>query len=290
MTMPGEHTTRKATITKPDGRQVAVPVRRVKVSEIDIDHAYQRDLDAAWIEKQARVGWNEAQAGVVTLSARAGRLRCIDGQHRVNLARECGVHEVWAYVLEGLTQAQEADLFTKFQKVRRQLKVWDLFKADTVAQKEEALTVARVVNRTGFRISRESGPGYINAVGTLLRIYRWGGEDALADTLTIIKRLWTLDDAMALRGQIIEGVALFLHSFQHQPQFRMERLEKVMPETAPAKLLRLAQDIASRRSVATVGSSNIGEALRDLYNKGIANDHKLGALSKGGKRLPGAQP
>jgi hypothetical protein len=284
MTMPMDQT-RTAILTKPDGSKAKIPVRLLRISDVVNDTNYQRDPDSTWLQKRVREGWNEAQAGVITVSSRGGRLWCVDGQHRVALAQECGVSHVWAYVLEGLTQAQEADLFTKFQKLRRSLKVWDLFKADTVAQKDEAMTVARVVHRTGFRISRETGPGYINAVGTLLRIYRWGGEETLADTLTVIKRLWTLDDSMALRGQIIEGIALFLGSFQHQPQYSGDRLDKVLTTNAPARLMRDAQAIASKRSTATVGASNVGEALLDLYNRGISADRRLGPLTKSGKRI-----
>jgi Family of unknown function (DUF6551) len=287
MVMPLE--TRKATLTKADGTKVAVPVRRISVSDISIDSEYQRDLDNVWVQKMVRDGWQEALAGVVILSSRAGRLLAVDGQHRVALARECGVRQVWAYIIEGLSQAQEADLFGQFQRKRRSLRVWETFKADTTAQKKDALDIARTVHQVGFRIDRSATAGTITAIGALISIHKLGGVDLLRDTLTVIKRLWTLDDAMALRGQIMHGIAIFLYSFEHEPQFRMERLEKVLPETAPAKLLRLAQAIASRRSSASVGAANVGEALRDLYNKGISPDRQLGALRSGsGKRRPSA--
>lgn len=279
-------TTRKAILTKPDGTKVEVPVRELPVALVTVDSQYQRDLDQNWVGRQARDGWDTALAGVITVSSRAGRMFAVDGMHRVELARQCGVEKVWAHVLTGLSQQQEADLFAKFQQKRRALKVWELFKADTTAQKEEALDIARTVHQVGFRIERDHRQGTITAVGSLYKVYRLGAVDLLKDTLTVIKRLWTLDDPGALRGQVIHGIAIFLHSFQHEPQFRMERLEKVLPETAPTKLLRLAQDIASRRQSATVGPANVGEALRDLYNKGIGTDHRLGSLRSGaGKKL-----
>lgn len=277
---------RSATLTKPDGTRVPVPVRQVPVALITVDPEYQRDLDQGWVGRQARDGWDAALAGVVTLSERGGRLYAIDGMHRIELARQCGVSHLWSYVITGLTQTAEADLFAQFNQKRRALKVWELFKANQTAQKAEALDISRTVHQVGFRIERDSRPGTITAVGALIRVYRLGGEALLKDTLVIIRRLWTLDDPGALRGQVIHGLAIFLHSFQHEPQFRMERLEKVLPETAPTKLLRLAQDIASRRQSATVGPANVGEALRDLYNKGIGADHRLGALRAGsGKKL-----
>lgn len=277
---------RPAILTKPDGTKVEVPVRQVPVAIITTDPEYQRDLDQTWVGRQAHDGWDAALAGVVTISERAGRLYVIDGQHRVELARQCGITQVWAYVITGLTQKGEADLFTQFQQKRRALKVWELFKADTTAQKEDVLTISRVVHQVGFRVERENRAGTITAVGALMKVYRLGGQDLLKDTLTVIKRLWTLDDPGALRGQVIHGIAIFLHSFQNEPQFRMDRLEKVLPETAPSKLLRLAQAIASKRQSATVGPANVGEALRDLYNQGIGADRRLGSLrASSGKRL-----
>lgn len=288
MTMPLDSTaTRKASFVAADGKKVTIPVRRVRVSDMYVDSVYQRDLDNGWIEKRVRDGWSEPLAQVVTLSARGGRLYVVDGQHRLALARGCGVDSLWAYVIEGLTQKEEAEKFAQFQRLRRALRIWETFKADTVAQKAEALEIARTVHQVGFRIDRSGTAGTITAIGALVSIHKLGGGPLLRDTLTIIKRLWTLDDSMALRGQIMHGIAIFLHSFEHEPQFRMERLEKVLPETAPAKLLRLAQDIASRRASATVGPASVGEALRDLYNKGIGPDHRLGSLRAGnGKRRP----
>lgn len=278
---------RRATVTKSDGRKATVPVRLINVAEITIDSVYQRDLENTFIDEHFRDGWKEHLAQVLTLSLRGGRLFCIDGQHRLAGARQCGVVQVWAYVMEGLTQQEEADLFTQFQLKRRALKIWELFKADTAAQKKAALDISRAVHRSGFRIDRNNGVGIITAIGALTSIYKLGGEELLADTLTLIHRLWTLDDAMALRGQIMYGLAIFLYSFQGEPQFRIDRVETVLPITAPAKLLRLAQAIASRRSSATVGAANVGEALRDLYNKGIDPERRLGALrARSGKRRP----
>lgn len=288
MVMPTEQAPRKATLTKSDGSKITLPVRRVNIADISLDSHYQRDLNNDWVSKQVRdVGWSEALGQVVTLSARGGRLLTIDGQHRIAIARELGIVQVWAYVLEGLSQAQEADLFGQFQRKRRALRIWETFRADTVAQKTDALDIARTVYQLGYRIDRTGTAGTISAIGALVSIYKLGNTELLRDTLTVIKRLWTLDDSMALRGQIMHGIAIFLHSFEHEPQFRMERLEKVLPETAPAKLLRLAQDIASRRASATVGPASVGEALRDLYNKGISPDNRLGSLRSGnGKRRP----
>lgn len=291
MAMPTTGESRRATVTKPDGSKMQVPLRRIAVSELTIDSLYQRDLDQTWVQTQVRDGWDEAKSIGIIASARGGRLLVIDGQHRVELARQLGVPSVWVYVKDGMTQAQEAELFEELQTKRRALKIWERFKARTAAQKKDALEITTAVHKAGFRIDRNNTPGTISAIGALTSIYKLGDVALLTDTLTTIRRLWTLDDSKALSGQVMHGIAIFLHSFQHQPQFRMERLDKVLPATAPLKLLRLAQDIASRRQSATVGPGTVGEALRDLYNKGVGPDHRLGALTtKAGKRMPGSKP
>lgn len=293
MTMPAVET-RTATITRPDGskKQVQVPVRLVPVALIAVDSDYQRDLDNGWVKKRKAAGWSDALAQVITLSSRGGALHCVDGQHRVALARECGVEKVWAYVLEGLTKTQEADLFTQFQLQRRALKVYELFRADMAGQKTHALEIVTSLHKHGLRIDEKgrSGAGTVSAIGALVRIHRLGGKRLLDNTLDVLLREWTLNDADVLQGKVIEGLAIYLFSFQADPNFDMRRLDKVMPKVGPTLLIRKAQKLASERASATVNPSLVAEALRQAYNEGLAIKNRLGTLvSAKGKKLPSSE-
>jgi len=148
---------RKAIVVAPDGTKTETTIRLVNVADVTIDSIYQRDVEQDWVQAQVRDGWDERRAGVILLSVRGGRLLCIDGQHRVELARQCGIPQLWAQFLVGLSQQQEADLFELLQTKRRQLKVWELFKARTAANKTDALDISRTVHQVGFRIDRTGG-------------------------------------------------------------------------------------------------------------------------------------
>lgn len=288
MTMPVDY--RVATVVRGDGttKKVTLPVRLVPVDRIIVDSEYQRDLDRSWVQKQKNNGWDEALAQVVTLSSRGGLLHCVDGQHRVELARECHIDKLWAYVIEGLSKKEEADLFTQFQLRRRALKVYELFKADLVADKAHALDIVKVVHSHGLRIDRHAGVGVVRAVGALVRVHRLGGRMLLDETLRVLLREWSLDDADVLQGKVIEGLAIYLHSFRNDPNFDMTRLDRVMPKIGPTALVRRAQKLASERASASVSPALLAEALRNAYNEGLAVKNKLGSLvGFSGKKLPG---
>ena len=98
--------------------------------------------------------------------------------------------------------------------------------------------------------------------------------------------MWIGEDK-ALSGPVLKGLALFLHSAGQQPEFRRERLVRVMQSFAPTKIGRLAQAIADKRNATTAGPANFAEALHVEYNKNIPKgDQPLAPLTIGSKRRP----
>lgn len=289
MTSPMMH---EASVTTADGgkRKVQAPVRQINVADISVDSEYQRDLDNAFVQKMLarHGGWREDKADLLLLSARGGRLWCLDGQHRLAMARECGVTKVWARVLEGLTKAEEAIRFAEAQEERRALRVAEKFKAHLAGNKEHALDIVKVLHAHQLRIDTKGhgSVGHISAIGALVKVYELGGKSLLDDTFTVLLREWTLDDTDAFQGRVIHGVAIYLFSFQTDPNFDIRRLDRVMPKIGPTLLLRKAQKLASLRQSATVSPALVAEALKQAYNEGLAAKNKLGDLrrSDGKKR------
>lgn len=287
MTMPSVAEKPRRFVVKVDGQVVGkAELRTIPVHAIKLDTKYQRDVSAPWVSDH--LPFNPQQAGAIVLSARAGGPYCIDGGHRLALARASDVRDIPALVIDGLTQADEARLFTRYQRERRNLTSYALFRADQVAGDEPTLALVRVVHKAGFTLERKGGPNNITAIDSLRYIQRLGGEDLLGRTLDAIKGVW-FGEEKALSGQILKGVAIFLRSAGQQPSFRRERFERVMNSLAPSKVIRLAMGIANKRSSANVGPANVAEALHENYNKSLAKGElPLGPLTIGSRRRPGA--
>lgn len=276
---------RRYTVKDADGKVIGkAELRQVPCDAIKLDSHYQRDVSQHWVDDHRP--FDHRQSGAIVLSSRAGGPYCIDGGHRLALARADGIRLINAFVIDGLTQAEEARLFTRYQRERRNLTSYALFRADVVAGDAPTLAMVRVVHTAGFTLERKGGPNNITAIDSLRYVQRLGGDELLARTLDAIKGIW-LGEEKALSGQILKGVAIFLRSAGQQPSFRRERFERVMNALAPSKVIRLAMGIANKRSAANVGPANVAEALHEHYNKTLSKDElPLGPLTIGDRRRP----
>lgn len=288
MTMPATSEKPRRFSVKADGKEIAkAELRRVPVDIVKTDHRYQRDTSAQWVT--AHQPFNPEQAGAIVLSSRAGGPFCIDGGHRLALARADGIHHINAFVIDGLTQADEARLFTRYQRERRNLTSFALFRADVVSGDPETLALVRVVHSAGFTLERKGGPNNITAIDSLRVIQRLGGDDLLSRTLDLVNRMW-LGETKSLSGQVLKGLSFFLHSAGQQPSFSRERLERVMTDLAPVKVIRLAAGIADHRRASSVGPGDVAQALYEHYQKSLTkNELPLGPLTIGAKRRPNAK-
>lgn len=274
-------------VMKLDGKAVAKGyMRAVTVAAIKLDYRYQRDLNRSFVESAGKFDPN--LAGTVILSTRAGGPWCIDGGHRVEIARSSGFDQLNAFVIDDLTQADEARLFVLFQRMRRALSSYDLFHAESTAGIPETLAMIRVVHNAGFHLVRKAGgsPTSITAIDSVRYIHRYGGDDLLSRALGLVKEVW-FGEPKALSGPVLKGLALFLHSAGQEPHFQRERLVRALSQHTPMKYERLAQSIAMKRNAASVGPGNFAEAIHSEYNKNLKAEEALPPLKISGKRRPG---
>lgn len=261
-------------------------LRMVPIGAVKIDSAYQRGVSTDWVNKH--LPFNGQQAGAIVLSGRAGGPYCIDGGHRLALARESGVPSIAAFVIEGLAQRDEAGLFTRYQRERRNLVSFDLFRADKISGDPDTLAMERVVANSGFHIGKsKANDNTITAIDALRYVQRLGGDDLLSLTLRTVRGFW-LGEEKALSGQVIKGVAMFIASAAEQPNFNQATLDKYLTATAPVKLLRASQAVSVKRSGApAVTAANVAEAIHEGYNKLVRDESsKLTPLTIGKRARP----
>lgn len=261
-------------------------LRPVPLNVIKLDSHYQRDLSNDWVRDH--LPFDPQRASAIVLSGRAGGPYVIDGQHRVALARADGVTHINAFVIDGLTQREEAGLFTQYQRERRGLTAFALYKADLVAGDEDTIAMDRVVRVAGFSIGKSAkNQNTITAIDSLRYVQRMGGEELLARTLRIIKTFW-IGEEKALSGQVIKGVGMFLASAGEQAAFSQNVFERVLNAIPPVKLLRLSLAVSTKRGAAPAATpANVAEALNEQYNKLVKDQaEQLKPLTIGKRARP----
>ena len=260
-------------------------LRKVPVEVIKLDHSYQRGTSSRWVSDH--MPYNEKQAGTLVLSGRSGGPFCIDGGHRLALARASGETHVNCFVIDGLGQQDEARLFTHYQRERRNLNSHDLFRADVTSGDPDTLAMVRIVTNAGFQLVDKSGsgPNNITAIDACRYIQHYGGDDLLARTLSTVKTFW-IGYEKALSGQVLKGIALFLTSAGEQAAFRRETFAKVMTSNAPVRILGYAQQNATKRVSSSTSAADVAEALWQQYNKKVSRENQLSPLTISGKRRP----
>lgn len=273
-------TTRRGVATKAAGGEHAGRhLRRLVIDDIRVDSTYQRDCDVARVQRMGR-DFDARRLGIITVNARAGILWCVDGQHRLALLRERGERQADAAVYEGLSQSEEAALFVLLNRGSKSVDAWGLFKAETVSGDPVVHDIIGIVNRSGFRIARETSHDNISAVQALRRIHALGGSALLGLTLETVRATWTgAQDART--GQIIEGLALFFHSFRGEPQYDAGHAQRTLDINAPVQVIRAAQEVAATRMAAGASAVYVAEAIRNLYNKPLRKSaRRLGEVRR----------
>lgn len=209
--------------------------------------------------------------GTISLSLRDGVYWIIDGQHRIYACREIGWgdQKLQCWVFEGLTEAEEAELFLS---LNHQLNVTAMtkFNVSVTAKREAETEVHRVVEGLGLHVSSSSNDGNIGAVGTLLKVYHRSGSTGLERTLRIIRDAY---GSAGFESSVIDGLGMVVQRYGSEVDDTrlVERLSSAIGGVSglvnKAEVLR--RQTGSRKSYA------VAAAAVELYNRG-----------RGGRKIP----
>lgn len=178
-------------------------LRWVPVRDIHVNERAQRDLRAGWAA-QIAADFDPDRFTPPLLSLRGGQHYVIDGQHRIEAMHIMGWEDqhVQCWVYEGLTEAQEADLFL-WHNNRKSVSSFDKFQVGVVADRGDETDINRIVLASGLKVA-QGQPGGVSATSALRKVYAHG-PGVLARTLKIVHSSYGDD---GLKGQVIEGVGL----------------------------------------------------------------------------------
>ncbi len=182
-----------------------VPLTLMRVS----DRA-QRDFNEAWAN-QLVAEFDPEQIGIFTVSKRAGFFWIIDGQHRkaVLEAVGWGDQQVHSEVYDGLTEAEEADMFLR-RNNRLTITAYAKFTIGVESGRPEECAINKIVRSQGLRVHNGKSTGSVMAVGTLRRIYHRDGASVLSRTLGVA---WDTYRDSGLEATVLDGIGLLLHRY-----------------------------------------------------------------------------
>lgn len=248
----------------------------VPIKHMTID-VYQRPLTnfVDKIEKE----FNPALVGTLAVSERSStKYAVIDGQTRAEGMRRRGFDEAPCVIYEGLTLAQEAELFALFQTQRRSMNSAMRFKAEVIAGHREAQAVNEIVEAAGFRIdynrrAADDPRPAIPAVAALEFIYRGCRDkrakltehpELLAETLYVIQQAWPNYVETATSAFILRGLGFYLVQAENLDQDRLiERLRKI----TPSELAKRAEALKEGRGLTGNSPAYLAEAIESVYRK-----------------------
>lgn len=244
----------------------------VKVSDLKVDHSYQRDLKAAMLEKMQDRSFDDATAGIISVSKRAnGELYIVDGQHRSALARLEDRPTILAQVFEGLTPQQEADLRDRMH-LRRADTVYEIFKARIFAGDPIARGMQRVAKEfeTQLNFVPDSKRG-INTIATVETIYRADDGKSLRKIFQMIKDAWGSVEGPHATTAVIKSLYWFMQ--RHAEETEYDRVIARLKTEGVGSLMRMA-----RSHQGAMGGSlwlNTYRAVVEVYNYGLREGNKL---------------
>jgi hypothetical protein len=181
-------------------------IKQVPLGKIRVSQLAQRELKEYRVH-QLLSEFDLEQFGLPVVNYRDGHYYVIDGQHRIEtMKRFLGdgweIQHIDCRAYTGLTEVEEANMFDRLNNVLA-VHTFDKFKVRVTAGRPVESSVKKVVEGLGLCISRESVPGAVGAVGTLVRIHQRSDPKTLERALKIVRD--SFGDA-GMEARIIDGI------------------------------------------------------------------------------------
>ena len=245
--------------------------RTVKCKDLIVDYTYQRPIEKAKVNKIVK-NFDPAQVRPFYVSRRPnGKLYIIDGQHTnaALLQRDAkAVND--AYVYEGLTLEEEADLFYKLNTNAKRLTANQNIKARYVAKDSEVTYYVKLLDQSGIRWAWKSGgkSAVFDSHTRGLGVLKDYGKDVFLKTLDIMR---LLTESRMFTGEIFEALA-----------YIVSKCGNSLNVALMARKLNETPYFETKRTVSGLGALSHGKAKKDaiicakvlvgIYNKNLRSN------------------
>ena len=233
----------------------------LRPSQIRFDELYQRELDAARVEKIVREfdgdTFNEPK-----VSYRDGAYWCFDGQHSTAAWRKINEGEdkpLLCKVFHGMTWLDEADAFVKQNGLAKDPTTLQKLRTCFNSRRPDVKEMVTGAELAGFKVSftKTRNGRNIPAVAALFKSYQKLGYKRYLDMLSAIAESWQYDPDSTSQ-QILSGMTEFYSRFWGQ--FRHEDLVARLKKVSPLAIMRQGKADKGR------GNGYCREILR-IYNR-----------------------
>lgn len=247
--------------------------------------AYQRPL-TSFVEKIERE-FDPALVGTICVSERPRhKYAIIDGQTRAEGMRRTGLTDAPCIVYTGLSPAEEAELFSKFQTERRGMTSSSRFKAQVIAGHPDAVAIQQIVEAAGLSVDQNTkNNNAVAAVGAMEFVYqgtfgRRGKDNGkhpelLRTTLQVITEAWPRLPDTAKSAVMIRGLGWYLARTPEGKQRTnlpdMERLVSRLKKVTPSDLAKRAEALREGRGMSGNSPAYMAEAIEAQYRKRVAD-------------------
>lgn len=229
------------------------------IEDLVVDPIYQRALKPQQL-KRIVTKFKPSLLGVVTVNRRKNDdLALIDGQHRVAALSEKAFSHVPAVVFDGLTRAQEAQLFIELQEERRNVTSVEKFKS-RLAYDPQAKDMRRIAGETGWEIGNTG----LRCIAELDKLYQRDAAGViLYRTLRTLQRAWPTADAKnSAHGSVVAGIGRFIA--EQDPDD--EKLIRQLGRTTPQDVLFRADNLRQGKGSGTANVF-VTEVVTSLYTR-----------------------
>lgn len=214
-------------------------VQQVNSKFIVSDPAYQRNVDFARVKNIAS-HFNPDLVNLVKVSSRDGKYYVFDGQHTLAALKLRNGNQdlpVLCKIYYGLTQEEEAVLFSEQNGLSRNVKTNAKLKALYTAGDTEVIDMYRVINKLGIKFDFTEGKAVnkISAAATIFKIFKKTSEKEFKDILTIIKNSWA-GEPESFCKEILAGMSDFY--LENKEELNIDRAIKQFSKVSPQVIVR----------------------------------------------------
>ena len=231
------------------------------------DNAYQRTVDMKRV-KRIVAKFNENLVNPIKVSYRDGKFYVFDGQHTLaalKLRNNNNDLLVDCKLYKGLTQQEEAELFSEQTGIARIVETNAKFKALYVAGNIEVCEFKELTEKAGIRMdfSKGKAANKIIACREAFNIYKKTTSREYVEILSMIKNTWD-GSAESYNREILGGVFIFYQKYKGE--FNIKIFEKQLAKVSPIFIIREGKLSLS------AGNEKYAKKIYEIYNKNLRSN------------------
>ena len=260
--------------------QTTIYTTVVPLDKIRIPFLYQRRYSPKRADYIA-LNWDDNQMRPLFVSLREdGYYYVFDGQHTLHAWEKVKGHKpIECRVYTGLTEIEEADLFSKMNTNRKKLSVGEIVRAKNEAEDPFVSQYINMLERTNTPYSFSSGsrPGKLRCHDLLIKKTQVLGLETVSQALSLISENIS-PEIRNYSGQYILGLLAFMNVYKDQ--YNTKRLASTLNKYEPEKImdagksyyLKLSKYAKTQLSSEDGGARYYAKAILDFYNKGLGKN------------------